>query len=147
MTGGTLTGNLNTRSVLPTANNSYDIGSSTLQYKDAYLKGVINAEGGGNIGGTLTVNDLTVNGTSFIVNSTITTIDDPVITIGGDTPPLTNDGKDKGIEYRWHNGSTAKLGFPFWADLSSGMSFTFIPDATNTNEVFLWKCRNNTGKP
>lgn len=134
LTGGTLTGNLNTRSVLPTANNSYDIGSSTLQYKDAYLKGVINAEGGGNIGGTLTVNDLTVNGTSFIVNSTITTIDDPVITIGGDTPPLTNDGKDKGIEYRWHNGSTAKVGF-LGHDLSTG-ELAFIPDATNTNEVF-----------
>lgn len=134
LTGGTLTGTLNTRSVLPTANNSYDIGSSALQYKNAYLKGEINAEGGGNIGGTLTVNDLTVNGTSFIVNSTITTIDDPVITIGGDTPPLTNDGKDKGIEYRWHNGSTAKIGF-IGHDLSTG-EFTFIPDAVNTNEVF-----------
>ena len=134
LTGGTLTGTLNTRTVAPTANNTYDIGTSAKKYKDAYLSGKIYAADGGNIGGTLVLNDLTVNGTSFIVNSTVTTIDDPVIIIGGDTPPSTNDGKDRGVEYRWHNGSVAKLGY-FGLDRSLG-KFTFIPDATNTNEVF-----------
>lgn len=91
--------------------------------------------------GTTTVNhsvivtgDLTVNGTTTTINSNIQTIDDPVFTLGGDTAPTVDDGKDRGIEYRWHNGSAAKLGF-FGYDNSTG-KFTFIPDATNTNEVF-----------
>ena len=91
--------------------------------------------------GTTTVNnDLTVtgnlivNGTTTTVNSTVTTIDDPVITLGGDTAPSTDDGKDRGVEFRWHNGSNAKVGF-FGFDDSSG-KFTFIPDATNSSEVF-----------
>jgi hypothetical protein len=87
------------------------------------------------IPGALTVGgNLTVNGTTTTINSTITTLDDPIITLGGDTAPTVDDNKDRGIEYRWHNGTTSKLGF-FGFDDSTG-KFTFIPDATNTNEVF-----------
>ena len=78
--------------------------------------------------------NLTVNGTTVTVNSTVTTIDDPILTLGGDTAPSSDDGKDRGIEFRWHNGSLAKLGF-FGFDDSTGY-LTFIPDATNTSEVF-----------
>jgi hypothetical protein len=78
--------------------------------------------------------NLTVNGTTTTINSTVTTVDDPVFTVGGDTAPATDDAKDKGIEFRWHNGTAAKLGF-FGYDRSTG-KFTFIPDATNTSEVF-----------
>ena len=84
--------------------------------------------------GTVTVNDLTVNGTTTTFNSTVVTVDDPVFTLGGDTAPGADDNKDRGIEFRWHNGTTAKVGF-FGYDDSTG-SFTFIPDATNTSEVF-----------
>jgi hypothetical protein len=91
--------------------------------------------------GTLTVSgnlsltgNLTVNGTTTTVNSTTVTIDDPIFTLGGDTAPGTDDNKDRGIEFRWHNGTTSKLGF-FGFDDSTGY-FTFIPDATNTSEVF-----------
>lgn len=87
------------------------------------------------ISGPLTVGgNLTVNGTTTTINSTVTTIDDPIITLGGDTAPTLDDNKDRGIEFRWHNGTTAKLGF-FGFDDSTG-KFTFMPDATNTNEVF-----------
>lgn len=82
---------------------------------------------------TLTGN-LNVSGTTTVVNSTIITVDDPVMTLGGDTAPETDDDKDRGIEFRWHNGTAAKIGF-FGYDDSSGR-FTFIPDATNTSEVF-----------
>jgi len=88
----------------------------------------------------VTFNDLTVsgtlvvNGTTTTINSTITTLDDPIITLGGDTAPGTDDNKDRGVEFRWHNGTTAKVGF-FGFDDSSGY-LTFIPDATNTSEVF-----------
>lgn len=78
--------------------------------------------------------NLTVNGTTTTVNATTTTLDDPIITLGGDTAPATDDNKDRGVEFRWHNGTTAKIGF-FGFDDSTGY-MTFIPDATNTSEVF-----------
>jgi len=91
--------------------------------------------------GTTTVNNsltvtgnLVVNGTTTTVNSTVTTIDDPVLTLGGDTAPESDDDKDRGVEFRWHDGTNAKVGF-FGFDDSSG-KFTFIPDATNSSEVF-----------
>ena len=78
--------------------------------------------------------NLVVNGTTTTVNSTTVTIDDPIFTLGGDSAPGSDDNKDRGIEFRYHNGSTAKLGF-FGFDDSTG-KFTFIPDATNSSEVF-----------
>jgi len=91
--------------------------------------------------GTTTINndltvdgDLIVNGSTTTVNSTIVTIDDPVFVLGGDSAPVADDNKDRGIEFKWHDGSTAKDGF-FGFDDSTGR-FTFIPDATNTSEVF-----------
>jgi len=77
--------------------------------------------------------DLTVNGTTTTVNSTVTTLDDPIMTLGGDTAPGSDDDKDRGIEFRWHNGSTAKVGFFGYDDSVS--KFTFIPDATISGEV------------
>jgi hypothetical protein len=85
-------------------------------------------------GGLSVTGDLTVSGTSYTVNSTTVTIDDPVLTLGGDTAPTTDDNKDRGVEFRWHNGTASKLGY-FGYDDSTG-KFTFIPDATNTGEVF-----------
>lgn len=78
--------------------------------------------------------NLTVNGTTTTTNSTSVTIDDPIFTLGGDTAPGADDNKDRGIEFRWHNGSAAKLGFFGYDD--SAAEFTFIPDATNSSEVF-----------
>ncbi|WP_287568809.1 phage baseplate assembly protein V [Thermosipho sp. (in: thermotogales)] len=87
------------------------------------------------VGGNLSVTgDLIVNGTTFTVNSNTVTVDDPILTLGGDTDPVIDDNKDRGIEFRWHNGSVAKKGF-FGFDDSTG-KFIFIPDATNTSEVF-----------
>jgi hypothetical protein len=110
-----------------TASNEIDTSSGNLTIDSA--------------GGTVTVDDnlvvsgdLTVNGTTTTVNSTVTTVDDPVMTLGGDSAPGSNDSKDRGIEFRWHDGTNAKVGF-FGFDESTGR-FTFIPDATNTSEVF-----------
>ena len=79
--------------------------------------------------------NFTVQGTTTIVDSTVTNITDPIITIGGlaNNQPLTSDdNKDKGIAFKWYGGS-AKTGF-FGYDDSAG-TFVFIPDATITNEV------------
>ena len=77
---------------------------------------------------------LTVNGTTTTVNSTTVTVDDPIFTLGGDSAPGSDDNKDRGIEFRYHNGSAAKVGFFGFDDSTS--AFTFIPDATNSSEVF-----------
>jgi hypothetical protein len=82
---------------------------------------------------TITGN-LVVNGTTSTVNSTTVSLADPVITLGGTVAPTVNDGKDRGVEFRWHNGTVAKIGF-FGYDASTS-KLTFIPDATNTSEVF-----------
>jgi len=93
------------------------------------------------IGNDLTVTgDLTVNGTTTTVNSTTVTVDDPIFTLGGDSAPASDDNKDRGIEFRWHNGSAAKVGFFGYDDSAS--VFTFIPDATNTSEVFSGSAGN-----
>jgi len=85
--------------------------------------------------GDLTVTgDLTVSGTTTTVNSTTVTVDDPVFTLGGDTAPSADDNKDRGIEFRYHDGTDAKLGF-FGFDDSTGR-FTFLTSATNSSEVF-----------
>ena len=86
------------------------------------------------IGNNLTVDgNLTINGTTTTVNSTTVTVDDPIFVVGGDTAPGSDDNKDRGMEFRWHNGSAAKLGF-FGFDDSTG-KFTFVPDATDTSSI------------
>jgi len=94
-------------------------------------------------GGTVNVNDnltiagnLTVQGSTITVDSTVSTIVDPILSIGGSiggTNPGTDDNKDRGIEFKYFSG-TAKTGF-FGFDDSTGF-FTFIPDGTNSSEVF-----------
>ena len=86
------------------------------------------------IGGNLSVaGNLTINGTTTTVNSTTVQIQDPIFTLGGTAALGSDDNKDRGIEFRWYSGS-AKTGF-FGFDDSTG-NFTFIPDATNSSEVF-----------
>jgi hypothetical protein len=85
--------------------------------------------------------DLTVNGDTTSVNVETMTVQDPVIELGGleNGGALTsNDSKDKGVSFNWYQDGSpsgvAKLGF-FGYDEDTGY-FTFIPDATNTSEVF-----------
>jgi len=92
------------------------------------------APGNFTVEGNLTVTGNTiVNGTTTTVNSTVVTIDDPIFTLGGDTAPGSDDNKDRGIEFRYHDGS-ARVGF-FGYDDSSGF-MTFLKAATNSSEVF-----------
>ena len=78
--------------------------------------------------------DLTVNGTTTTVNSTTTTVDDPVFTLGGDSAPGSDDNKDRGIEFRYHDGSNARIGFMGYDDSATG--FVFLTAASNSSEVF-----------
>lgn len=87
------------------------------------------------VGGVLTVTgNLVVNGTTTTVNSTQITVDDPVFTLGGDTAPSSDDNLDRGIEFRWHDGAAAKLGFMGWDD--SAQAFAIWNNATETSGVY-----------
>lgn len=77
--------------------------------------------------------DLQVSGTTANVYSTVTNIEDPIISIGGVTGQLLNDFKDRGIEFKWYDNST-RTGF-FGFDNSSGR-FVYIKDGVNDNEIF-----------
>mgnify|MGYP003633575513 CR=1 FL=1 len=112
----------------PETDSDVDLGTTGVRWKDAFID-TITTTGAVTVGG-----DLTVNGTTTTVNSTTVTIDDPIFTLGGDSAPGSDDNKDRGIEFRWHNGSAAKVGFFGYDD--NAAAFTFIPDATNSSEVF-----------
>jgi len=74
--------------------------------------------------------DLTVNGTTTTVNSTVTTVVDPILTIGSNS---TDDNKDRGLEFKYNDGS-ARVGFFGYDDSAS--AFTVFTAATNSSEVF-----------
>ena len=78
--------------------------------------------------------NLTVNGTTTTINSTTKTIDDPIVTLGGDTAPGSDDNKDRGVEFRYHDGSAAQIGFFGYDD--NLKVFTVFTSATNSSEVF-----------
>jgi hypothetical protein len=99
-----------------------------IESSEIQIDGPVNTNSDLSVGG-----NLIVSGTTTTVNSTVVTVKDPVLTLGGDTAPTSSDNKDRGIEFRYFSGS-AKIGF-FGFDDSTG-KFTFIPDATNSSEVF-----------
>ena len=87
-----------------------------------------------NVGGNAIVDgNLTVHGSTTTVNSTTITVDDPIITLGGDTAPSSDDAKDRGVEFRYFD-SNAKIGFFGWDD--SALRFAVYHNATNSSEVF-----------
>ena len=113
------------------------------------VTGTFRATGNSSIGGTLDVTgnttitgDLTVDGTTTTVNSTTLTVDDPIITLGGDTAPQAADSLDRGVEFRYYQGS-AKVGFFGWdssyanSNIWTGTGgYRFLVDATNSAEIF-----------
>ena len=108
-------------------------GSVDLYYNNA--KKIETTNDGATVSGSLTVNGgLNVEGTVTSFDSTTVTIDDPVFTIGGDTAPSSDDNKDRGVEFRYHDGSTPRVGFFGYDDSES--AFTFLTSATNSSEVF-----------
>lgn len=121
-----ITGTLNVDNIQVNGNTiSTTDGSNTLYLDPAPTN---------DIGGTVVIKgNLQVDGTTTTINSTQVTIDDPIFVLGGDTTPASDDNLDRGIEFKWHNGSTAKLGFFGFDD--SAAEFIFLPDATDTSGV------------
>ena len=104
-------------------------------------------------GGTVQVDDnltvtgnLTVNGTTTTVNSTTITIDDPIMTLGGDSAPGSDDNKDRGILAQYYDSSAKKMFFGM--DDSNAHRFTYIPVATESTGVIsgsVGDCQFATG--
>jgi hypothetical protein len=148
--------------ILPADNVAYDLGSSSTRFRDLYLSGstidisgaLIKLDASNNgirfvdsannpiitsmkdvvTSGNVTIGgDLTVNGTFTTVNTDTVTVKDPIITLGGYQTLTINDNKDRGVEFRYFNGSS-KIGF-FGYDNNTG-NLVYLLDASNNNEVF-----------
>ena len=133
VTGGALQGQIDTASGWTLNNVNIDDNTISTTSGDMYLDpGQTGA--GSPTGNVVVYGNLNVMGTTTTIDSTTITVDDPVFTLGGDTAPASDDNKDRGIEFRWHNGTDAKVGFFGYDD--SAERFKFVPDATNVSEVF-----------
>lgn len=159
----TVNGNMTiSGNIIPGNNITYDLGSSTNRFRDLYLSGsTIDISGSlimhdsvtngikmmNHANNTITAHlkdviadgNVTVGG-DFTVNGNLTTLDtqtiiveDPIITLGGYQTLTVNDNKDRGIEFKYYDGSS-KIGF-FGYDNTTG-NLIYLTNATNTNEVF-----------
>jgi hypothetical protein len=88
---------------------------------------------GDNTGTVVIKGNLQIDGTTTTINSTTLTVDDLVLTLGGDTAPTIDDTFDKGIEYRWFD-TQARVGF-FGFDRST-CKLTFIPQASLSSVAY-----------
>jgi hypothetical protein len=84
-------------------------------------------------GNTIMTGNLTVNGTTTSVNSSITTLNDPVIKVG-DGSAAAGDALDRGVNLDWGDGSVVKTGF-FGMDMQT-QRFSFKPDSSATTENY-----------
>ena len=93
------------------------------------LAGNCGSSGNFSVGG-----NLTVVGNTTTVNSTTVTIDDVVLTLGGDTAPTSDDGFDKGVEFRYFKptqanpGGEALIGFMGYDESTN--KFTMLTEAS-----------------
>jgi hypothetical protein len=84
------------------------------------------------IGSAIISGDLLVSGTTMTINTSVIVLEDPIITLGGENDLTFNDGKDRGVEFRYYDSSNKKGFFGF--DETTGF-MVYLTDITNTNEV------------
>ena len=136
--GGNITQTGGTLATLAATYNLINTNATTVNFAGAATTISIGAVSGTTtIRNNLTVGgNLTIQGTTTVVNSTVTNVADPIITLGGganDAAPTVDDNKDRGVAFKWYDGGIAKVGFFGFQDNSK--FFTFISSATITNEV------------
>ena len=86
--------------------------------------------------------DLQVDGTTTTVNSTTLTVQDPIITLGGEDTLVSDDNLDRGVEFRYYD-TQERFGFFGWdedyadSNIWSGTGgYRFLYNATNSSETF-----------
>ena len=121
-----------------------NIGAGNLTVQHATGNTVINGDlqvNGANInlGNGLTDNviisgNLTVQGTTTTVESTTVVIDDPVIALADNTTSIASDGLDRGVRFKYGDGSAVLTGF-FGLDIQT-QRFVFQNDETAGTDDF-----------
>ena len=77
--------------------------------------------------------NLVVQGNSTTIQSETIVVEDVTIRLGN-TSPLGNDGKDRGMEFGYYDNNNFEMGFMGWDN--SNNKFTFLLEASNNNEVY-----------
>ena len=100
------------------------------------IGGTLGVTGNTTISGSLTVTgNITLNGTTETINSTVTTIVDPIIRIGtavGGGTLSSNDSKDRGLEFNYYS-SGNKYGFIGYKQATGDIRF--LLNTSNSSEV------------
>ena len=119
-----------------TVTTDVDVGSGNFTVAGAtgntVIAGNLNVNGSSiALGNGLTDNvvisgNLTVQGTTTTVESTTVTLDDPVLALADNTTNVASDGLDRGVSFKWGNGSAVKTGF-FGFDIQT-QRFVFTKD-------------------
>ena len=118
-----------------TVTTDLDVGSSKFTVAGAtgntLIDGTLNVNGNVNLGNAssdtvVIAGNLTVQGTTTTVESTTVTIDDPVIALADNTTNVASDGLDRGVRFKWGDGSAVKTGF-FGFDIQT-QRFVFTKD-------------------
>ena len=119
-----------------TVTTDLDVGSANFTVAGAtgntVIEGNLNVNGSAiALGNGLTDNvvisgNLTVQGTTTTVESTTVTLDDPVLALADNTTAVASDGIDRGVRFKWGNGSAVKTGF-FGFDIQT-QRFVFTKD-------------------
>jgi hypothetical protein len=76
-------------------------------------------------------NNLVVNGSTVSINTESVTVNDPIITLANNT---TTDIYDRGVDFKWYDGSQIKTGF--MGLKQSTNNFVLLSDASNNNNVY-----------
>jgi hypothetical protein len=119
-----------------TVTTDVDVGSGNFTVAGAtgntVIAGNLNVNGSSiALGNGLTDNvvisgNLTVQGTTTTVESTTVTLDDPVLALADNTTNVASDGLDRGVRFKWGDGSAVKTGF-FGFDIQT-QRFVFTKD-------------------
>lgn len=121
-----------------------NIGAGNLTVQHATGNTVINGDlqvnganinlGNGLTDSVIISGNLTVQGTTTTVESTTVVIDDPVIALGDNTTSITSDGLDRGVRFKYGDGSAVLTGF-FGLDIQT-QRFVFQNDETAGTDDF-----------
>jgi hypothetical protein len=119
------------------------VGGSVSTTGDTSIGGTLTVTGTSTLTGGVTINgNLTINGSTETINSTITTLVDPIFRIGTNTGGgslSSNDGKDRGLEFAYYSGAS-RLGFIGYKQATGDIRF--LLNTTNSSEVITGTLAN-----
>jgi len=120
------------------------VGGSVSTTGDTSIGGNLTVTGTSTLVGGVTINgNLTINGSTETVNSTVTTLVDPIFRIGTASNGgslSSNDSKDRGIEFAYYSGGASRLGFMGYKNATGDIRF--LLNTTNSSEVITGTLAN-----